>query len=122
SVGDLAGSHITVIYQDATRYSLFALIVLAALAVGLVSRMRCAAAVRATASTPTPVHTTSTPRTRTAPRPTRLAPPGALDQDSTPERRAKGIPPPVGDANAFSYQPDVPLKGEQTSSRSGRGR
>ena len=49
SVGDLAGSHITVIYQDATRYSLFALIVLAALAVGLVSRMRCAAAVRAIA-------------------------------------------------------------------------
>ena len=39
------------------------------------------------------------------------AQPGALDQDSTPERRAKGISLPVGDANAFSYQPDVPLEG-----------
>jgi membrane protein DedA with SNARE-associated domain len=91
SVGDLAGSHITVIYQDATRYSLFALIVLAALAVGLVSRMRCAAAVRATASTPTPVHTTSTPRTRTAPRPTRLAPrPSPVPSTRTP--RPSGAP------------------------------
>ena len=38
SVGDLAGSHITVIYQDATRYSLYALIALAILIVGLVTR------------------------------------------------------------------------------------
>jgi membrane protein DedA with SNARE-associated domain len=38
SVGDLAGSRITVIYQDATRYSLYALIALAILIVGLVTR------------------------------------------------------------------------------------
>jgi membrane protein DedA with SNARE-associated domain len=38
SVGYLAGDHITVIYREVTRYSLFALIALAVLAVGLIVR------------------------------------------------------------------------------------
>ena len=38
SVGYLAGDHITVIYREVTRYSLFALIALAVLAAGLVVR------------------------------------------------------------------------------------
>ena len=38
SVGYLAGDHITVIYREVTRYSLFALIALALLAAGLIVR------------------------------------------------------------------------------------
>ena len=38
SVGYLAGDHITVIYREVTRYSLYVLIALALLAAGLVVR------------------------------------------------------------------------------------